>query len=297
MKKNEKKLRKKINWGKVVAIAVFATLLSSILFIAIAMAMAPSEPNPAEPYRRVKGDYVLMLLQCIVGVAAMLLPSLLKRTLNLVIPSKMMLLFAVFLYCAIYLGEVRAFYYNVPHWDTILHTFSGAMLGALGFSVINFLNKTDRVPMNLSPLFVVVFAFCFALALGVVWEIYEFTADALLHTNMQKFALESGEPLVGRDALMDTMKDLIVDTLGALAMSIIGYISLKYKKGWVEKLLLHEQRKAEKDNPAAIMPAGKAACTRLVFAAQRNRKRHANHLQPSKTDTRYGYPFLILNIG
>ena len=205
MKKNEKKLRKKINWGKVVAIAVFATLLSSILFIAIAMAMAPSEPNPAEPYRRVKGDYVLMLLQCIVGVAAMLLPSLLKRTLNLVIPSKMMLLFAVFLYCAIYLGEVRAFYYNVPHWDTILHTFSGAMLGALGFSVINFLNKTDRVPMNLSPLFVVVFAFCFALALGVVWEIYEFTADALLHTNMQKFALESGEPLVGRDALMDTM--------------------------------------------------------------------------------------------
>ncbi|WP_177577049.1 hypothetical protein [Hydrogeniiclostridium mannosilyticum] len=249
MKKNEKKLRKKINWGKVVAIAVFATLLSSILFIAIAMAMAPSEPNPAEPYRRVKGDYVLMLLQCIVGVAAMLLPSLLKRTLNLVIPSKMMLLFAVFLYCAIYLGEVRAFYYNVPHWDTILHTFSGAMLGALGFSVINFLNKTDRVPMNLSPLFVVVFAFCFALALGVVWEIYEFTADALLHTNMQKFALESGEPLVGRDALMDTMKDLIVDTLGALAMSIIGYISLKYKKGWVEKLLLHRQRKAEKTTP------------------------------------------------
>ncbi|RAQ22717.1 hypothetical protein DPQ25_12065 [Hydrogeniiclostridium mannosilyticum] len=238
-----------MNWGKVVAIAVFATLLSSILFIAIAMAMAPSEPNPAEPYRRVKGDYVLMLLQCIVGVAAMLLPSLLKRTLNLVIPSKMMLLFAVFLYCAIYLGEVRAFYYNVPHWDTILHTFSGAMLGALGFSVINFLNKTDRVPMNLSPLFVVVFAFCFALALGVVWEIYEFTADALLHTNMQKFALESGEPLVGRDALMDTMKDLIVDTLGALAMSIIGYISLKYKKGWVEKLLLHRQRKAEKTTP------------------------------------------------
>ena len=249
MKKNEKKLRKKINWGKVVAIAVFATLLSYILFIAIAMAMAPSEPNPAEPYRRVKGDYVLMLLQCIVGVAAMLLPSLLKRTLNLVIPSKMMLLFAVFLYCAIYLGEVRAFYYNVPHWDTILHTFSGAMLGALGFSVINFLNKTDRVPMNLSPLFVVVFAFCFALALGVVWEIYEFTADALLHTNMQKFALESGEPLVGRDALMDTMKDLIVDTLGALAMSIIGYISLKHKKGWVEKLLLHRHRKAEKTNP------------------------------------------------
>ena len=76
----------------------------------------------------------------------------------------MMVLFALFLYCAIYLGEVRDFYYHVPHWDTILHTFSGAMLGALGFSVINFLNKTDRVPMNLSPVFVASFAFALRLS-------------------------------------------------------------------------------------------------------------------------------------
>ena len=71
------------------------------------MALAPSETDPAEPYRRVKGDYVLMLLQCVVGVFAMLLPSFLKRKLRVVIPSKMMVLFAVFLYCAIFLGEVR----------------------------------------------------------------------------------------------------------------------------------------------------------------------------------------------
>ena len=97
---------------------------------------------------------------------------------------------------------------------------------------------TKRVPLNLSPLFVAAFAFCFAVMLGVVWEIYEFTADSLLATNMQKFALESGQPLVGREALSDTMKDLIVDMIGAFVMSAIGYISLKYKKGWVEKLLL-----------------------------------------------------------
>ena len=119
-----------------------------------------------------------------------------------------------------------------------MHTFSGAMLGALGFSFVTFLNDTDRVPLNLSPLFVVAFAFCFAVALGVFWEIYEFTADGILGTNMQKFALENGEKLVGRTALMDTMKDLIVDLLGALVMSVVGYISLKYKKGWVEKLLV-----------------------------------------------------------
>ena len=148
----------------------------------------------------------------------------------------MLILYTIFLYCAIYLGEVKSFYYNVPHWDTILHTFSGAMLGALGFSFVTLLNKTEEVPMNLSPLFVVIFSFCFAVTLGVVWEIYEFTFDGVLGLNMQKFALESGEALIGRAALVDTMKDLIVDALGAFIMSIIGYISLKYKKGWIEKL-------------------------------------------------------------
>ena len=239
--KRSKPLR--INWTKVLWWFIFLTLAASVVFISVAMALAPAEPDPASPYRRVKGDYVLMLLQCVVGVLAMLLPSFLRKKWQLVIPSKMMVLFAVFLYCAIFLGEVRAFYYNVPHWDTILHTFSGAMLGALGFSVINFLNRTDRVPVNLSPAFVAFFTLCFAVFLGVVWEFYEFTADGLLHTNMQKFALESGEPLVGRAALMDTMKDLIVDTLGALVMAGVGYVSVKYQKGWVEKLQLRREKK------------------------------------------------------
>lgn len=220
----------------------------SVGVIAVVMYQAPAEADPAHPYLRVKSEYVLMLLQCIVGVLAMLLPSFLQKKLDLIIPSRMMVFFALFLYCAIYLGEVRAFYYTVPHWDTILHTCSGAMLGALGFSVITFLNKTDRVPMNLSPAFVAFFALCFAVFMGVVWEIYEYTADAVLHTNMQKFALEDGTLLSGRMALRDTMKDLIVDTVGALVMSILGYISLKYKKGWLERFLLHRRENSSKEN-------------------------------------------------
>ena len=243
------KKRISLNWTKILWWFIFLSMAGSVVFISVAMALAPSEPDPTMPYRRVKGDYVLMLLQCIVGVVAMLLPSLLRHKWQLIIPSKMMVLFAVFLYCAIFLGEVRSFYYNVPHWDTILHTFSGAMLGALGFSVINFLNRTDRVPMNLSPVFVAFFTLCFAVFLGVVWEFYEFTADGLLHTNMQKFALESGEPLVGRAALMDTMKDLIVDTIGALVMAVIGYISIRYQKGWVEKFQLRREKKRTKHAP------------------------------------------------
>ena len=155
----------------------------------------------------------------------------------------MMFLYTIFLYCAIYLGEVKSFYYEVPHWDTILHTFSGAMLGALGFLFVTLLNKNEKVQMNLSPLFVVDFSFCFAVTLGVFWEIYEFTFDGILGLNMQKFALENGELILGRVALKDTMKDLIVDCLGAFIMFIIGYISLKYKKGWIEKLQLKIDRK------------------------------------------------------
>jgi hypothetical protein len=108
------------------------------------------------------------------------------------------------------------------------------MLGRLGFSFVTLLNKSENVPVNLSPLFVALFAFCFSITLGVLWEIYEFIFDGMLGLNMQKFALEDGIPLVGRAALMNTMKDLIVDVFGALAISITGYVSLKYIKrdGW-----------------------------------------------------------------
>lgn len=200
--------------------------------------LSPSVADPSAPYQRVKGDYVLMLAQCVLGVLAMFLPSILHKRAHLIIPSNMLVVYAVFLYCAIFLGEVRRFYYIVPHWDTILHTFSGAMLGALGFSFITFLNKTERIPVNLSPAFIAVFTFCFGITLGVLWEFYEFICDGVLQTNMQKFALESGEPLLGRAALLDTMKDLFVDAAGAIVISIIGYISLKFKKGWIDGLLL-----------------------------------------------------------
>jgi mannose/fructose/N-acetylgalactosamine-specific phosphotransferase system component IIC len=192
-----------------------------------------------------------MLLQCILGAAAMLLPGLLTRRVGLNIPSAMIIAYAVFLYCAIYLGEVRSFYYNIPHWDTILHTFSGAALGALGFSLISLLNKSESITFSLSPIFVAMFAFCFAVSLGVLWEIYEFSMDYVLGTNMQKYALESGENLIGQAALTDTMKDLIVDAIGAFAVSVTGYISLKYKKGWFEKFQLKYSKTNEKssENP------------------------------------------------
>ena len=232
---------KKFSFQRVLSIFVSCSLLISVIFLIFRAIFAPGSMED-DSSMRTKSDYILMMLQCTLGIIAMLLPGLLTKRLRIVIPSGIYILYVIFLYCAIYLGEVRSFYYSVPHWDTILHCFSGAMLGALGFSFVTLLNNTQRVPVNLSPSFVAVFAFCFALSLGVVWEIYEFTFDGLLGLNMQKFALEGGEALVGRDALADTMKDLIVDALGALATSIIGYVSIKYRKGWIEKLQIYRRK-------------------------------------------------------
>lgn len=231
---------KKFNWRKFINRFVFFSLLISAIFLIIRLFLAPAGNDV--PYGRVKSDYVLMLVQCILGLFAMTLPGLLSHRFQIEIPSGMLVLYAIFLYGAIFLGEVRSFYYTVPHWDTILHTFSGGMLGALGFSFVTLLNKTDKIPLNLSPLFIAIFAFCFAVTLGVFWEIYEFTFDGVLGLNMQKFALESGEQLMGRAALQDTMKDLIVDCLGAFIMALVGYISLKYKTGFIEKLMLRKKK-------------------------------------------------------
>ncbi len=225
-------------WYKYFNIFVFLSLVFSLVFVSIRFALAPTVAPAGSEFVRVKGDYVLMLAQCVLGIVAMLLPGMLQKRVGLLIPSGMLMLYALFLYCAIYLGEVRSFYYNVPHWDSILHAFSGALLGALGFSFVTLLNNTDRFDVHLSPIFVATFALCFAMALGVVWEVYEYLADVIMGTNMQKFGTEDGTLFVGQAALADTMKDLIVDTVGAFAMSVIGYISLKFKKGWVENLLV-----------------------------------------------------------
>lgn len=235
------KQQKKQDWKRMFAIFVFSSLIISIIFVIVMLFIAPTKSTTSD-FIRTKSDYTLMLIQCLLGVAAMFLPSLIEKRWKFDIPNIMEVLYVIFLYCAIFLGEVRNFYYVVPHWDTILHTFSGAMLGALGFSVVSLMNDTEKWKLNLSPAFVAFFAFCFSITLGVIWEIYEFSFDGLLGLNMQKFALEDGKLLIGRNALLDTMKDLIVDGIGALVISIIGFISLKYKKGWIEVFAINSNK-------------------------------------------------------
>ncbi|MER2295142.1 MAG: hypothetical protein ABS913_07455 [Desemzia incerta] len=215
-------------WKDRVGQIVLVLLGISVIYAVYMLFTVPSGV-PDNGFEKVKSDYVLTLLQCLVGVIVMFIPSVIEKKFSVDIPDVMEMLYFVFLFCAIYLGEVRDFYYRVPSWDLILHMFSGAMLGALGFVLVSFFNDSEKVNMQLSPIFVTLFAFCFALAAGTLWEIYEFLADGVLGTNMQKFITADREVLVGRDALADTMEDLIVDALSSLAVCIIGFFTLKKK--------------------------------------------------------------------
>ncbi|NLX82882.1 MAG: hypothetical protein GXZ04_03575 [Clostridiales bacterium] len=216
---------------RIISLFLFLSLLFSVVYCVIRLANAPAETTSEGV--KVKSDYLLMLIQCVLGLVVWALPSMLKKRFSVRLPNLFLILYFVFLYCAIYLGEVRNYYYTVPHWDTILHGFSGVMLGTLGFSVVLLFHDYRSKSVHLSPAFIALFSFCFAVTLGVVWEVYEFTFDAVLGLNMQKFMLADKTQLVGRAALADTMKDLIVDMAGAGVMSLVGLLIMNKKPEWL----------------------------------------------------------------
>lgn len=218
----ELRRKRRIDFKRVIGAFLFVTLILSCIFIIIKMILAPSEAAN-EVSTKVKSDYVLMLLQCVLGIFVMMIPSFVEKKKAIDIPDPIEIIYFIFLYCAIYLGEVHNFYYLIPYWDSILHAFSGAVLGVLGIILVRFLNEEELVDIQLNPFFISFFAFCFAVAAGTIWEIYEFFADGMLSLNMQKFILYDGTQLIGREALYDTMMDLVLDTISALIVSMIAF--------------------------------------------------------------------------
>lgn len=202
--------KEKTNWKVIVARMVLISFVAPLGFLIFKIATTTNNILPNNPDGRFRSDYVLMLFQCLLGIFAMWLPSVITKKFKLEVPNIIYYFYLIFLYAAIFLGEIQNFYYRFKYWDLIMHTFSGMMIGFLGFSMVAMLNNTSS-DLRLSAFFVAFFAFCFAMSLGSIWEIYEFVNDGILKTNMQKFALESGVNLTGRMALVDTMEDLIVD--------------------------------------------------------------------------------------
>lgn len=236
------KRMKQWNWKSVIGVVLFISLVISIGYTIIKIAITPEQVAPDSVPRE---DYILMLLQCSLGLALMALPSFIAKKFSLEIPNYMYVLFFIFLYCSIYLGEVHRFFYRVHGWDSILHAFSGVMLGTLGFALVSIINDAHEVNVHLSPLFVALFALCFAIAAGTIWEIYEFSIDFLAGMNMQKYRLADGTLLVGQAALMDSMKDLIIDTVSALLVVVVGYFSIKKKR--VASMVAQEESEQGKE--------------------------------------------------
>ena len=156
-----------------------------------------------------------MAFASIVTLFLTFLPAVLQRNYRLSIPIEFELFVVMFIYATLFLGNIKAFYTQFWWWDVMLHTFSGILLGVIGFTLVYILNTDSRVQVNMRPVFVALFALSFALAIGVLWEIFEFGLDQIFGLNMQ------------RSGLMDTMWDLIVDGVAALIVSIIGFFYLK----------------------------------------------------------------------
>ena len=198
---------------------------------------------------------------CVLTIALLYVPSWVQVRLRIELPPPLEITILCFIFAAEILGEVNAFYVRVPNWDTMLHTINGFLAAAVGFSMVLLLNDNDKLTFDLSPFFLAMVAFCFSMTIGVLWEFFEVGADLLLHTDMQKDTIVSGfasvmlDPSYGNKAipvryivqttietangqhvviagyldigLLDTMKDLAVNFVGAVVFSTIGFFYVK----------------------------------------------------------------------
>lgn len=205
------------------------------------------------------GSYANMFL----GILTLLLfslPKVIEKRLGVNIPTGLETVILIFIYSAEILGEINAFYVRIPIWDTILHTTNGFLMAAIGFALIDIFNRSEKFSIRMSPFFVAFVAFCFSMTVGVVWEFFEFGMDWFFRLDMQKdwilptissvklnpdganvpirVAVESlvvnGEEwnLGGYldIGLVDTMKDLLVNFVGAIIFSLVGIVYLQ-KRG------------------------------------------------------------------
>jgi uncharacterized membrane protein YjdF len=174
------------------------------------------------------------LIVTIMGV--ILAPTLLGDRLPVKIPAELQALALLFVFAALFLGEVQRYYERIWWWDLALHVSSGLLLGVLGFLLVYVLNENRRIDLHMRPRFVALFALLFAVSVGTLWELFEFAMDSAFGTNMQKPMFDDPS------GLTDTMWDLFVDMLGALAVSVYGWWYMhdpaqSFIERWIEKFI------------------------------------------------------------
>ena len=195
---------------------------------------------------------------CVLTLVLLLIPSLIQINLKIELPTALEITILVFIFAAEIPGEIQSYYIKFPFWDTVLHTINGFLMAAIGFALVDILNRSKKFSIQLSPVFLAIVAFCFSMTIGVIWEFFEYGMDQFFGLDMQKDTVIQGfssvlldptksnipvpvqditEVLVnGRDlglggyldiGLIDTMNDLFVNFVGAVLFSIIGYFYVK----------------------------------------------------------------------
>lgn len=201
-----------------------------------------------------KSILVFNILESILMFALIFVPTMIDKIIRFKIPASLEVMYIAFCSGSIIYGEILDFYGKIGWWDSLLHSFSGVLLGVLGYSIINTFNKysNESKEIRFSPLFVSIWCVCFALAVGVLWELIEFTCDEFLGTNMQQYlvgrgTLDKGDALVGHEALRDTMKDLALDLIGSLIPAVVGFFELKKNKDGFANSVLEKDVKNKKE--------------------------------------------------
>jgi len=200
---------------------------------------------------------------CGLTLVLFLLPTVFERALMIDLPNTLEIIIMLFIFAAEILGEISSFYTTFKHWDTILHTLNGFLCAAIGFALVDMLNRTEKFSLSLSPVFMSIVAFCFSMTIGVLWEFFECAMDQLMFLDMQKDTVIHTissvmlDPAGGTNrvliedivdtivvtaggqqislglggyldvGILDTMKDLFVNFIGAVVFSVIGYFYVK----------------------------------------------------------------------
>lgn len=202
---------------------------------------------------------------CVLVLVIYLLPQFVENRLNIDIPTTLEVVIFVFVFAAEILGELQSYFIKYSNWDTILHTSSGFLCAAVGFSLVDLLNRSDNAKVQLSPGYLAITAFCFSMTIGILWEFIEFSADRLFLLDMQKDTIvnqissvsldptnsnisitvkgikdvilvtDSGEQALGLGGfldigLYDTMEDLFVNFVGAVVFSVAAFVECKSEK-------------------------------------------------------------------
>ena len=203
------------------------------------------------------------VLLCVLTLLLFMLPSAFERRLRIDLPDTLEIIILLFIFAAEILGEIQDYYITFPYWDTMLHTTNGFLCAAIGFALVDILNRTERISLSLSPFYMAVVAFCFSMTVGVLWEFFEFSMDYFLHFDMQKDTILHTISTVNLDpnhgttavvvdgiqdvilvlsdgtqrplglggyldlGIVDTMVDLFVNFIGAVIFSAIGFFYVK----------------------------------------------------------------------